>query len=163
VGLVGAVQADAAAAGPVADRRVRARADRVHERPLPRTRGGIYSGGTLPPGPGFDPSGKPGIGTWSCHGLLMLGPGPSLPDVRTGQEHALGPVGARRFGRSQLHSNSFEPHDDKGAATRSVIGGTGRFAAAQGVVVESAIGTNTTKLPDGSDAPNLRFEFRLHR
>lgn len=124
-------------------------------------RGVIYKGGTLKPGTGFDPKSKPGIGTWFCHGFLMVGPGLDLPDVVTIQEHVVGAVGASKFGTYQLHSNGFEPHDDKAATPRSVIGGTGRYAGSRGSVIESAIGTNATKLPDGANAPNLRFEFRL--
>lgn len=122
-------------------------------------RGVIYKGGTLKPGAGFDPASKRGLGVWFCHGVLMFTP--ELPDVLTVQEHVLGSVGPSRFPRNQLHSNGFEPHDDKVAAARSVIGGTGRYAGAAGTVVETVLGTNTTRLPDGSNAPNLRFVFKL--
>jgi hypothetical protein len=124
-------------------------------------RGVIYKGEELKPGTGFDPKSKPGIGTWFCHGFLMVGPGLTLPDVVTIQEHVVGAVGPGKFGAYQLHSNGFEPHDDKAATPRSVIGGTGKYGGARGTVIESAIGTNATKLPDGTNAPNLRFEFRL--
>jgi hypothetical protein len=42
-----------------------------------------------------------------------------------------------------------------------MLGGTGRFAGVLGVAFESAAATNTTRLPDGSNAHNLRFEFHL--
>lgn len=126
-------------------------------------RGVIYKGGTLAPGTGFDPASRPGIGTWFCHGFAMFGPGLTLPDVVTDQEHVLGDVGPGAFGTASLHSSGFEPHDDQAPAPRAVTGGTGRHRGARGVAIESVLGTNATTLPDGSSAPNLRFEFRLRR
>ncbi len=54
--------------------------------------------------------------------------------------------------------------DETQAAVRSVVGGTGRYTGARGVVLQHGNGTNVTALgPAGAlgPAPNFRFEFQL--
>lgn len=126
--------------------------------------GHIYRAGTIK-GDGFDPSSVKPTGTWVCRGWFMIAPGRSTPAVITTQEYFLSaPLGGPdAFIADQLVSSGLEG-DGERPPVRSVIGGTGRYAGARGVVVQHFLGANTTSLWLGGalgPAPSLRFEFKL--
>lgn len=126
--------------------------------------GNIYRAGTIK-GAGFDPTAVKPTGTWVCRGWLMTAPGRPTPSVITTQEYFLSaPIGgADAFIADQLVSSGIEG-DGKRPPVRSVIGGTGRYAGARGVVVQHFLGTNSTNLWLAGalgPAPSFRFEFRL--
>ncbi len=126
--------------------------------------GNIYPAGTIK-GNGFDPGSVEPTGTWVCRGWLMAAPGRPTPAVITTQEYFLSePLGGPdAFIADQLVSSGLEG-DGKRPPVRSVIGGTGRYAGARGVVVQHGLGTNTTSLWLGGalgPAPSFRFDFRL--
>jgi hypothetical protein len=125
--------------------------------------GNIYPAGTIKDG--FDPARVKPTGTWVCRGWLMVAPGRPTPAVITTQEYFLSEAlgGPDAFVADQLVSSGLEG-DGKRPPVRSVIGGTGRYAGARGVVIQHGLGTNTTNLWLGGvlgPAPNFRFEFRL--
>lgn len=126
--------------------------------------GNIYPAGTIN-GDGFDPSKVNPTGTWCCRGWLMAAPGRTTPSVISTQEYFLSePLGGSdAFIADQMVSSGIEG-DGEIPPVRSVIGGTGRYAGARGVVVQHGAGTNTTSLWLGGAlgaAPNFRFEFKL--
>lgn len=129
--------------------------------------GNIYPKGTIDPKKEFDPYSRKPTGTWVCRGWLMFAPGRPTPAVISTQEYFLSePLGGSDpFVADQLVSSGLEG-DGKKAPVRSVIGGTGKFAGARGVVVQHPLGTNATSLGLGGamgPAPNFRFEFRFVR
>lgn len=126
--------------------------------------GNIYRAGTIK-GDGFDPTTPEPSGTWVCRGWLMTAPGRPTPAVITTQEYFLSaPIGGEdAFIADQLVSSGLEG-DGRRPPVRSVIGGTGRYAGARGVVVQHFLGTNATSLWLAGalgPAPSFRFEFKL--
>jgi hypothetical protein len=126
--------------------------------------GRIYSAGTIS-GKGFDPSSARAIGTWFCRGWLIIAPGRPEPHVLSTQEYVFGDITSTRlFPPDTLTSSGLEGSaDESQVPERAVIGGTGEYAGARGVVLQHGHGTNTTTLTTlgGIPAPNFRFEFRL--
>ncbi len=125
--------------------------------------GWIYENGTID-GDGFDPASAENIGLWLCRGWFMINADRPEPHVVTTQEYILGDLRKNRlFPPDQLVSSGMEGSDaEKEAPIRSVIGGTGRFLGATGVVLQKGNGKNTTTLRGiGDKAPNFRFEFTL--
>jgi len=127
--------------------------------------GHIYAADTIPtPGDGFDPSSEDAIGTWLCRGWFLINPDRPNPHVITTQEYVLAIMSdAQPFAADNLVSSGTEGTDeDEPPPIRSVIGGTGRYAGATGVVVQRGNGRNSTELRGvGANAPNFRFEFHL--
>jgi len=132
--------------------------------------GWIYPAGTIPGGDGFEPGSATSIGRWFCRGWFLDTPARHQPALLTTQEYLLGEISpAHLFPPDQLVSSGLEQavpipgYDPTQPAIRSVIGGTGRYAGASGVVIQHSIGHNTTKLIAGlrEPAPNFRFEFEL--
>jgi hypothetical protein len=131
--------------------------------------GAIYPVGTIE-GDGFDPSSTPAIGRWFCRGWFVDSSARPQPGVLTTQDYIFGEITPKRlYPPDQLVSSGLEQTalptaDATQPAIRSVIGGTGRYTGASGVVIQHANGHNTTKLgPAGvvGPAPNFRFEFQL--
>lgn len=131
--------------------------------------GAIYPVGTIE-GDGFDPSSIPAIGRWFCRGWLVDSAARPQPGALTTQEYLFGEITPQRLHppdqlvSSGLEQTALPTADPTQPAIRSVIGGTGRYAGASGVVIQHANGHNTTKLgPAGviGPAPNFRFEFQL--
>jgi hypothetical protein len=131
--------------------------------------GAIYEAGTID-GDGFDPSSTPAVGRWFCRGWFVDSAARPQPGVITTQEYLFGEITPQRmYPPDQLVSSGLEQtalptFDPIQQAIRSVIGGTGRYAGASGVVTQHYKGHNTTKLgPAGvvGPAPNFRFEFQL--
>ncbi len=125
--------------------------------------GWIYDSGTIP-NKGFDPKSADPIGVWLCRGWFLIHAGRPEPHVVTTQEYILGNITkAKLFPADQLVSSGMEGTDtEKEPPLRSVIGGTGRYAGASGVVLQNGNGRNTTTLRGlGEKAPNFRFDFRL--
>lgn len=125
--------------------------------------GALYEAGTIE-GDGFDPAGAEAIGRWICRGWFMIGPDRPEPHVITTQEYIFGAIGPERlFPPDTMTSSGMEGSDTEDQApVRSVIGGTGRFAGASGVVVQHGNGRNATTLRGiGDPAPNFRFEFTV--
>ncbi len=125
--------------------------------------GWIYPSGTIT-GNGFDPASADHVGLWLCRGWFMINKDRPEPHVVTTQEYIIGNLRKDRlFPPDQLVSSGMEGTDtEKEAPIRSVIGGTGRFLGATGVVVQNGNGRNTTTLRGiGEKAPNFRFVFTL--
>lgn len=125
--------------------------------------GWIYERGTID-GNGFDPKSADAIGLWLCRGWFMINQARPEPHVVTTQEYILGNITKTTlFPADQLTSSGMEGTDtEKEPPVRSVIGGTGRYAGATGVVLQHGNGRNTTTLKGiGEKAPNFRFEFKL--
>lgn len=128
----------------------------------------IFEGGALSDKQGFDPRSEidQAIGTWLCRGSLLLRDDRSQP-VGANTQYYLFPrlAGAPEFPTDQLFCEGLGGAEFEGwAAPRAVLGGTGRYAGARGVVVESQIGTNATTSGAGAvmpAGPNFRFEFEL--
>lgn len=128
----------------------------------------IYPDGTIPDAPenDFDPASERAIGHWLCRGWFLLHPGRTQPHVVTTQEYILGVISDDNvFPVDSLVSSGLEgPNPDSAdkPALRSVIGGTGDYAAATGVVRQLENGTNTTRIEDfDANAANFRFTFSL--
>lgn len=123
--------------------------------------GNIYPAGTIE-GPGFDPRNTPGSGHWLCRGWIMGRSERPVPGVLTTQEYLLATIsGDDPFPADQLVSSGVEPDETGQSVARSLIGGTGEFAGAAGVVIQIATGTNTTRILGRDPAPNFRFRFEL--
>jgi hypothetical protein len=125
--------------------------------------GNVYREGTID-GDGFDPAGAKAIGLWICRGFFMIHKARPDPHVITTQEYVIGAIRSDRlFPPDTLTSSGTEGSDaEKQTPVRSVIGGTGKWAAATGVVLQHPNGKNTTTLRGvGQKAPNFRFEFTL--
>jgi hypothetical protein len=126
--------------------------------------GNIYPAGTIAAGPGFDPASATPIGRWFCRGWLIMHPGRPDPHVTTVQEYIFGEITQQQqFTPDQLSSNGLEgTFDDSQVAVRAVIGGTGRYAGANGIVAQHVTGMNTTRIEMmDMNAPNFRFDFGL--
>lgn len=125
--------------------------------------GWIYRAGAIQ-GTGFDPASAPAIGRWFCRGWFVINPERFDPHVITTQEYVFGRIGTdRQFPPDTLASSGLEgTFDPAQTPIRSVIGGTGQFAGATGVVFQHGRGTNTTVIaPLGIQAANFHFEFDL--
>jgi hypothetical protein len=125
--------------------------------------GAIYERGTITR-TGFDPKSGDPIGVWLCRGWFMINKDRAEPHVLTTQEYLLGNIRKTQlFPADQLVSSGMEGTEtEKEPPVRSIIGGTGRYAGATGVVLQHGNGRNTTTLRGiGQKAPNVRFEFRL--
>lgn len=123
----------------------------------------IYPAGTIEDG-GFDPESAEAIGRWFCRGWLLISPERPEPLNLTTQEYVLGEIKEKRlFPPDQLVSSGMEGSaDEDQPAVRSVVGGTGKYLGARGVVRQHLNGSNTTTLAGiGEPAPNFRFVFRL--
>jgi hypothetical protein len=129
----------------------------------------IYPAGTIG-GDGFDPAAALPIGRWFCRGWFVDSASRPQPGVLTTQEYVFGEITPKRlYPPDQLVSSGLEQtalptFDPTQPAVRSVIGGTGRYAGASGMVIQHFAGHNTTTLgPAGviGPAPNFRFEFQL--
>lgn len=114
--------------------------------------GKIFPGGTIT-GPGFNPNQAGSIGDWVCRGVftkdgLAMMPGVA-EEIDTTQMFLL-PNDAKA-----IWTEGFE--GDQGVTEhRAVIGGTGEFRGATGMVVQQTlIGLNST------GGPNSRFTFHL--
>ncbi len=82
----------------------------------------------------------------------------------TTQEYVVGEINPQGlFPSDTLASSGLEgTFEEAQVPIRSVIGGTGSYAGATGVVLQHGVGTNTTFIaPLGIQAPNFRFRFRL--
>lgn len=127
--------------------------------------GHVYPEDTIPtPGDGFDPSSEEPLGRWICRGWFMITPDRPEPHVITTQEYVLDAISEDQlFPADVLTSSGMEGSDtEEQTPIRSVVGGTGRFAGATGVVLQHGNGRNTTELRGiGDNAPNFRFEFSL--
>lgn len=115
--------------------------------------GRIFPEGTLPPGvTTSDPNTAGGIGTWRC--LFASLAEPPITGAITyyfaleenGQESMLMVQG--------LNSHIFPGSEPR---THAIVGGTGKYAGANGEVREEVLGTN------GSQCFNLRFHFSLKK
>lgn len=125
--------------------------------------GNVYEEGTIE-GDGFDPESADPIGLWVCRGFFMITKARTEPHVITTQEYIIGAIRKNRlFPPDTLTSSGTEGSDaEEQAPVRSVIGGTGRYAGASGVVIQNGNGKNTTTLRGvGDKAPNFRFVFTL--
>lgn len=125
--------------------------------------GWIYEDGTVSK-KGFDPKSADPIGLWLCRGWFMINADRPEPHVVTTQEYIFGNLSKKRlFPADQLTSSGMEGTDtEEEPPLRSVIGGTGRYAGATGVVLQHGNGRNTTTLNGiGDKAPNFRFAFSL--
>lgn len=124
--------------------------------------GSIYRAGTIS-GTGFDPTTAEALGRWFCRGWFLINPERPEPHVITTQEYVLGQIRPNRlFPRSTLASSGLEGTFEAQTPIRSLIGGTGEYAGATGVVLQHPKGTNTTRIvPLGIQAPNFQFEFQL--
>lgn len=130
--------------------------------------GNIYPAGTISRET-FDPASAEAIGTWFCRGWILGHPERPEPHVITTQEYVLGNIRPERvFPPDTLASSGTEgvnaefiPGADAQVPIRSVIGGTGKYAGATGVVRQAFLGSNTTTLTGLGPAPNFRFKFRL--
>lgn len=125
--------------------------------------GWIYRAGTIP-GSGFDPATARALGRWFCRGWFLINPERLEPHVITTQEYVFGSMRpGRLFPRDTLVSSGLEgTFEEDQTPIRSVMGGTGEFGGATGVVLQHGRGTNTTRIaPLGIQAPNFRFEFQL--
>lgn len=130
--------------------------------------GNIFPRGTLGKGPsGFDPTDTDGaIGNWHCQ-FVSLGTSPVTGAVTyffrlyaTGYDR-----GESMIMVQGLNSHPGGPNPDVEGSVRrvlAVVGGTGKYAGATGVVHETVIGTNVHPDTDATSR-NLRFKFRLHR
>jgi hypothetical protein len=121
----------------------------------------IYDEGTID-SDGFDPASAAAIGRWFCRGWFTITPDRAEPHVITTQEYIFPEITASRlFPPDTMTSSGLEGSDtEEQTPIRSVIGGTGRYAGAQGVVLQHGNGRNTTELRGlGEKAPNFRFEF----
>lgn len=128
--------------------------------------GAIYPLGTVTR-TGFDPvsADQKRIGTWFCRGWMIIAPERPAPHVLTTQEYVLGQMREDQlFPRDTLTSSGLEGStDEEQTPERAVIGGTGQFAGATGIVEQHGNGTNATSLHLlGDPAPNFRFDFRLN-
>jgi hypothetical protein len=120
----------------------------------------IYRGGAIEEGPGFDPFSKRAIGHWFCRGWFVSYTDRPLPHALTTQEYVLGIITQERL--SPMHtlvSSGLE--GGPGVFHRAVMGGSGRYRHARGDVEQLIIGTNTTLLLPGLNAPTIRFSFRF--
>lgn len=120
----------------------------------------IFPGGTIPSGPGFDPSLGVAMGHWLCRGWFMTSPARPAPGAVTTQEYLLQVIDPDDAPSppDTLVSSGLEGGGE--FFTRAVIGGSGRFRDARGEVVQQTIGSNTTILNVfGAPAPNFRFLF----
>jgi hypothetical protein len=124
--------------------------------------GSIYRAGTIR-GTGFDPASAQPLGRWFCRGWFLINPERPEPHVITTQEYVFGQIRPNRlFPRDTLVSSGLEGTFEEQTPIRSVIGGTGEYAGATGVVLQHGRATNTTRIvPLGIQAPNFRFEFQL--
>lgn len=130
--------------------------------------GNVYPAGTISQET-FDPASAKAIGTWFCRGWLLGYPERPEPHVITTQEYVLGTIRPDRlFPPDTLVSSGTEgvnaefiPGAEAQVPIRSVVGGTGKYAGATGVVRQVFLGSNTTTLSGIGPAPNFRFKFRL--
>ncbi len=122
--------------------------------------GALFPGGTIPPGPGFDPAGAMQIGHWLCRGWFMNDSARPAPVAITTQEYLLEVIDSES-NPSPAHtlvSSGLEGGAE--SFVRAVVGGTGDYRHARGEVVQQTIGSNTTILNVfGGPAPNFRFHF----
>jgi hypothetical protein len=92
----------------------------------------LYPAGTIPVGPGFDPTSATPIGTWLCRGWMLIMTARPTPTVISTQEYFLdGQIGdpARLFPVDQLCSSGLEGTGAEAVPpVRSVIGGAGRYS-----------------------------------
>jgi hypothetical protein len=123
--------------------------------------GTLYPSGTIAAGDGFDPSSVPAVGHWFCRGHLIFNADRPLPHTLTLQEYLFDRITPEQPSPpDQLVSSGVEGGIP--LATRSVIGGAGRYRGARGEVIQQMIGSNKTRIETlGMNAPNLRFYFKV--
>jgi hypothetical protein len=123
--------------------------------------GNLYHSGTLPTGDGFDPASIPAAGHWFCRGHLIFNSDRPLPHTLTLQEYLFDRITPEQPSPpDQLVSSGVEGGIP--LATRSVIGGAGRYRGARGEVIQQMLGSNKTRIDSlGMNAPNLRFYFKV--
>ena len=123
------------------------------------TQGYIYPGGTLNGSNGVLENGDPEfpdlvIGRWVCRGWVYAPEGAHAETgalVVTSQIYELG----QTVGAESIMTEGFELADINIAVERSIIGGTGRYGAADGQQVQTLLGFNVTQ------GVNLHVEFHL--
>tara|TARA_R110002110_G_scaffold205066_1_gene416766 strand:+ start:170862 stop:171590 length:729 start_codon:yes stop_codon:yes gene_type:complete len=147
----------------------------------------IYPGGTIPTPKETDPNGIDGVnwdfeqepmGSLFDRGWVIInnkgdGPYEKRPDPHLlghADYYTGGVVGPDNLTPTDMLTtvgleNGTPPYD---VVTRSVIGGTGKYATASGIVTQRRIGRNTSKLrgldlPYGKEppSPNFRLTFEL--
>ncbi len=123
----------------------------------------MYPQGTIA-GDGFVPTPDGAVGHWFCRGWLILDGSRPEPHASTIQSYVFGSIAEDQlFPPDGLTSAGLEGTSGEQPTTRSITGGTGRYMAAMGQVVQTNNGVNTTVLRDGTDmpAPNFVFAFDL--
>lgn len=126
--------------------------------------GWLYPIGTIPePGDGFIPTSEGAIGRWLCRGNVLLYAERPEPHVQTSQEFVFGFMTPDQLFPDDLISTSgIEGTLGNQVATRSVIGGTGRYLGATGDQRQITNGFNTSQFADGSGpGQNFQMVFRL--
>lgn len=123
--------------------------------------GAIYPQGVIPADVfDFEPADHMDsmIGHWLCRGWFMDHPGRPEPHVLTTQEYLLQVVTSEEPSPADtLVSSGVEGGIE--VSHRAIVGGSGMYRHARGDLEQVVIGTNTTVLPSGAQAPNFRFYF----
>lgn len=127
------------------------------ERTAFMTQGYIYPEGTLTEDNGVNPDGSPEfpdkvLGQWSCWGWYL---GSEAPDgtARWLTSHLVN--FGDEPGGATLVSEGYSIDDMEVALERAIVGGTGPYAGAAGVQIETNLGFNAT------NGINIRYEYRL--
>ena len=116
--------------------------------------GKIFPGGTLAKGAGVGDPNMPGnIGVWICKGIFTSVLGTADVGFNTtqmfefdGDTNAIWTEGLEGgLGRAGVITH------------RAILGGAGKFAGAQGEVIQESLGTNV------GGTPNIRLTFRIQR
>jgi hypothetical protein len=121
------------------------------------TQGYIYPEGTLTESNGVLPDGSPEfpdkvLGQWSCWGWYQGTEAPAgMPTWVTSHLYNFGAA----FGEATLVSEGYSIDDFDVPQERAIVGGTGPYAGAGGVQVETNLGFNA------SNGLNFRQEIRL--
>jgi hypothetical protein len=130
--------------------------------------GNLYRRGTIPVGEmNWNPASATPIGHWFCRGWFINRTGRSgekdrpEPFCLVHQDYVIGRFAPDNlFPPDQITTSGIVGAIDlmaAGGPTLSVVGGTGRYLAAQGAVTLQVIGFNTT------GAPNFPCDFRLEK
>jgi hypothetical protein len=121
------------------------------------TQGYIYPAGTLTAENGVLPDGAPEfpdkvLGQWSCWGWFLGADAPA-GTARWLTTHLVNLGGA--WGEATLVSEGYSIDEPEVALPRAIVGGTGPYAGARGVQMETNLGFNA------SNGINVRYEVRL--
>lgn len=114
--------------------------------------GWIYPEGTIK-GDGFIPVEEGSIGRWICTGYGISSAARGEPHVTTRQDFLFGVVGGPQvFPADQISTMGIEGTIDKTLiATRSVVGGTGKYLGALGQQRQQFVAWNTSLITASSD------------